>query len=324
MIKYFAIILILLPTFCFSESGGGDEGKNPEKEATIESVKQTIDQTSVMSSEIEGKLAKDLRHIYAKAKKEGNDSTVDKVEEIAADLRLGIRNGFSNISDREYFDAKESVALALLKKKQNPDSVVDAAIREAGLFSNLAHELLEKLYYQKIDNFPLNSKKILKFFQEMAEDGLPESQRALGKIYVSGEGVKEDEEKAIKLYHAADLSYGYLELALYYRDNFKTNKFQKYVQIAALKNNSDAYYEWGVFELEKGATVGSYSLFEKAAKLDNKHIKARYQIAKMMYEGTGTERNKPKAIGLFKKIVDKTGDENLKAEINEYIKKGIN
>lgn len=119
------------------------------------------------------------------------------------DIRGTIRSWYPEITDKEYEKADNSIGRALLQKG-NIDKGIDALVEEALCLSSTAQIQLEIMYQFHVEGYPEYDSRILKFYEELAQEGLPRSQFFLGHIYLNGWGVEKDEEKGQRLLAQSD------------------------------------------------------------------------------------------------------------------------
>ena len=119
------------------------------------------------------------------------------------DIREMIRSRYPEITDKEYEKADNSIGVALLGKG-DIDKAIDALIEEAGCLSSSAQIRLSIMYQYDVKGYPYDDPRILRFYEETAQEGLPRSQFFLGHIYLNGWGVPKDEKKGQQFLELSD------------------------------------------------------------------------------------------------------------------------
>lgn len=136
---------------------------------------------------------------------------------------------------------------------------------------------------------------------QMAEQGDETAQVTLGGMYISGQGVTQDYQQAVKWLKLAaeqgntEAAYN---LGVFY-DTVEQNYPEafKWYKIVAEQGDTDAQTNIGVmYELGQGVTQSyqeAFNWFEKAAKQGN--VTAQANLGKMYYLGNGVTKNLSKS-----------------------------
>ncbi|MBF0216116.1 MAG: sel1 repeat family protein [Candidatus Omnitrophica bacterium] len=146
------------------------------------------------------KAAKLLRSVTIEAEEEG---LIYQAAMMLSDMKEDIRERYGEISDEELKYWNNSVGCALLDR-YGYERAIDVLIEESGCLNSQAQIMLVVIYEYEIEGCPAYDKRILRFFEETAEEGLPRSQFMLGLIYQNGWGVEKDEIKGQKYLNLSD------------------------------------------------------------------------------------------------------------------------
>lgn len=164
----------------------------------------------------------------------------------------------------------------------------------------------------------------------LAEKGHKRAQTGVGLMYLHGDGLDKDEEKAIEWFKKAscqnhDWAHYHLGTSYYYGEGVPIDFEQsfKYFQMASLNNNASAFLSLGHLYSSGNGIKKNHSLakenYKKALKLGE--IDAAFFLGVINYGGGQLPKDSVIALMWFK-IADVSGDssasvfiENLKAEL---------
>ncbi|MBO4722211.1 MAG: SEL1-like repeat protein [Muribaculaceae bacterium] len=202
--------------------------------------------------------------------------------------------------------------------------------------------LIGKAYYGGSDGAEQSFKTAAKWFADAAEANVePYSTEAkgwLGLLYYNGEGVKQDHDRAMKLFLIATRD-GFEGLVETFDELAKdgdifackfmqecynkgvgvkrnTDKAAEYQRLAADAGDEDSYMPVGLYLYNNDKHAKAFKYFEKAAKLGN--ARAAYFCGLMLYDGdVGVEQNKAKGLKYLQMAADE-GHVAANSRLGEY------
>lgn len=122
-------------------------------------------------------------------------------------VRRNIQHAFHVVRDRMWtefpdlihYDNRKTVGMTLLQMGRVQEAI-PVLIREASALSEESHQLLELIYEEGVgSDVPQYDERIMSYFQQSADEGLPRPRMMLARIYGAGLGVKSDRDKALTL-----------------------------------------------------------------------------------------------------------------------------
>ncbi len=168
---------------------------------------------------------------------------------------------------------------------------------------NKGYEFYEKREYDKA--FPL--------YKESAESGNKIAQRYLGFMYARGEGVKRDDNEAVKwlskAFKQSDIKSAYF-IGLIYLNAGKTDENFKIAfdtfHYAATRNLPEAQFNLAIMYYRGNYVKRDYAKalewYRKAS--ENGDLSAKRNIASMYFRGEGVEKDWSKAFEFYKEVAE--------------------
>lgn len=169
------------------------------------------------------------------------------------------------------------------------------------------------ILFKKAQNLfdQVNPKEAYKIFMQLADQGYPKAQNALGNGYQHGFWGDIDLKKAEYWYQkAADQNYfgGMHNLGIL---NFSLGKYQQalpYFEKAASLDYADSINMLGVYYSEGIVFDQDYKkaleYFDKALDVDKNNASAQFNVGQAYYYGHGVEKNYNKAFAWYVKAAD--------------------
>ena len=127
----------------------------------------------------------------------------------------------------------ETFGTRLYFDKREPELVLTTLLKEAEVCKAPAMIVLQVIYNTSPANYPQYDKRILAFYQELAEEGSPRAKLELGIIYGRGLGVAQDDAKAKRMLERNPLLFDSLEndalfiLRRIYKEAGEADKLEK-------------------------------------------------------------------------------------------------
>ena len=154
------------------------------------------------------------------------------------------------------------------------DKAVEWLEKAAELHNDKAEYTLGRFYLDKFDNEPDKIQRGVALLERQAEKDNPSALYALGRRYLTE---KKLEQKGVEYLQRAADNHGHefaqYALGKHYLDNNRVRYAEKYLSLAAQKDNSFAYYQLGRLYNIKSRPDKAMACFKKSSELGNEFAK---------------------------------------------------
>lgn len=187
---------------------------------------------------------------------------------------------------------------------ENRGSGIDVIVREAWLLNAAAQIGLSTIHRLSTKGAVEPDERIIAFFKESAEEGLPLSMYEFGRFLLFGWSVELDVERGTEFLKKSDRPEAWLSLATHASDIGDDVLFKEYLTRAAEYDMPQATYNLGVLAQEEGDFEEAIGYFEQTLRLDSGYQQARLELARMHMEGWGTEVDSERGIELMHAVAE--------------------
>ncbi len=204
-----------------------------------------------------------------------------------------------------------SIAMSLIELGELDHEKIRSVFLKEAYYLDASAEIMLAIDYRNNLSDQSYKDKILSFYSECADDGVPRCQSFIGEIYLKGEGVKQDIDKGISLLENANLDEAYFVLGNYYFAEKNIDKSKKNFKLSAEMKHVGSIYNLGVIAQNEKNYKQAVSYFKAATDEDNNYYPATFELGRMYIEGWGVEKDYLKAIDMLTIVADNSQDQGL-------------